>query len=254
LQIGFDRAAADRVPWVIAFTPAGFVLAMGYTEGLFGVLTCLLLLASARGRWVPVGIAGYLAAVLRPTGVLLMAPALVDGVRGWRTAGPRRRLALVVAVTAPVLGLVSFLAWYAAEFGVFLRPLAVQTTQGLRGGVVTDPLSTMYRAIQGLFAGHDKAAVALVHLPWIVVAVVLLLVGRRILPLSQEALLLVVVAVALTAQSFASFERYVFTAAPACLVIASLLHSRRRRQVVAGLAVLWLFGYSIATFLGIYVP
>jgi hypothetical protein len=253
LQVRFDRAAADRVPWVIAFTPVGFVFVMGYTESLFGMFTCLVLLAG-RCHWTRASIGGYLAGVLRPTGVVLAVPTLIEALRGWRAAGARERLARTAAVAAPVLGLVTFLAWYAVHFGSFLRPLAIQTAQGLRGGVATDPVSTLYAAVSDLLTGPDKAAVALVHLPWIVAAVVLVVLARRVLPLNHQMLLVALVLLALTAQAFASFERYVFAAAPACLVIAHFLASPRRRVVASGLAVLWLFGYSLATFLGVYVP
>ena len=56
-------------------------------------------------------LAGYLAGLTRPFGVVLAVPAAIEACSGWRRARGRDRVARLAAVVAPVAGLATFLLW-----------------------------------------------------------------------------------------------------------------------------------------------
>ena len=241
--------AAAAMPWVVALAPAGFVLVMGYTEALAGAAGCAAVLCARRRCWVGAMAAGFVAGALRPTGVLLTIPLLWEVMRHSGSGGRR-----AWAAAGPGLGLLAYLGYAAAMFGDALAPFRVQTQPDLRGGVLVDPASTAIRAVGAVLAGNWDRAPALVHLPWIVGSVALLVLGRRLLPAPYLLWGAAVVALALTARDYASFERYAGAALPLLLITAVLVGRSRHRRWVATGAGAALFVMSVVTFLGYYVP
>jgi hypothetical protein len=252
LREGFDKCTADRVPWVVAFAPAAFVLAMGYTEALFGVLVCCVLMAIRGSHWWAAAAAGVLAGLLRPTGVVLAIPILFEALR--RGVRGRQLVSRILAVVAPAAGLGCYLLWSWAAFGDPWRPLLIHTETGLRGGVLVNPLSAVGGVIDTLLGGPASQLAPLVHLPWIVLALILLYRGRRLLPGSYTAFAAAMVLIGLTAHDFASFERYASSAVPLLISGAALLQTRARRIAWLCVGVLALAGYAFASFVGLYVP
>jgi hypothetical protein len=249
---GLSRAVADRVPWVLAFAPAGQVLVMGYTEPLFGVLACVAFLGARDRRWWPAAAAGLLAGALRPTGVVLALPVLVEACRGLRTV-PRGELAArVAACAAPATGLGAYLGWCGWRYGDALRPFSVQVTSRLRGGTFVDPLPGIGRALDG--AVHLRLAGAGVHVLWAGLALALLVVVARRLPASYTAFTAATLLLGLTARQMTSFERYASSAFPLLLVVASLMPGPPRVRVIMGAAAAVLCAYALLTFLHRYVP
>lgn len=254
LRVGLGKPVADRVPWVIAFAPAGFVLAMGYTEALFGVLVCVVLLGARSRRWGWVAAAGLLAGTLRPTGVVLIVPIVLEAARHLPEARPREWLARAVAAAAPAIGLAAYLVWAGRAFGDPLEPLLVHTDPGLRGGVLRNPLATLGEAVASLRAGMFFEAAPLLHLLWAGLAVTLLVLGWRRLPLSYTAFSAALLVLGLTAQGFTSFERYAASAVPLLLVGAQLLSTPRRRVLAMSVGAVTLAGYATLAFIHAYVP
>jgi hypothetical protein len=78
VRAAFGDAALARwvVILVVAF-PGGLFLSCAYSESVFLLVSAASLLAAERGRPLAAGAAGLLAALARPTGVLLAAPILV---------------------------------------------------------------------------------------------------------------------------------------------------------------------------------
>jgi hypothetical protein len=102
-------AAAGRgagVAWALA--PPGFVLGIGYSEGLFVAAAAGCLLGLLRHRWLLAGLAGAAATATRPTGAALVVAAVVAAVPvvlRQRTVRP-----LVAAVLVPA-GAIGYLGW-----------------------------------------------------------------------------------------------------------------------------------------------
>jgi hypothetical protein len=251
---GLSEDAARMMPWVIAFTPAAFVLVMGYTESVFGALICLTLLGARQRRWLWVAAAAACAGLLRPNGVVLALPILIEALLSFKATGLRQRLASAVAVLAPVLGLSSYLLWSANEGGKALGPLRSQTAPDLRGGLAVDPLSWIWTALGRLAAGDVGRAAPLLHLVWAAVAIWLLVQVARQLPLSYIAFTAATLLLALTARNMASFERYAESAVPLLMIVCVSLRQSRHRVALLILAGFVMFGYSLAAFAHGYIP
>ncbi len=254
LAVGVGEDAALLVPAVVAFAPAGAVLVMGYTEALFGVLVAIVLVTAPRRQWLPAAVAGLAAGALRPTGVLLALPVLLEAGRQLATTRGRELAARAVAVGAPVLGLAGYLGWAGWVDGDPLLPFRSQLDPHLRAGVVVDPVTSLVAGLRELAQGTVSVNV-ITHLVFVPVTLALLVVCVRRLPLSWSAFAAATVFLALTATSFRSFERYAASALPLLVALAIVLAEHRwLRRAAAFLGPLILFVVSAATFLGWYLP
>ncbi|HEU0101877.1 MAG TPA: hypothetical protein VFR07_06100 [Mycobacteriales bacterium] len=249
---GLGEAVAGRAVWAAAFAPAAFVQVMGYTEPLYGALVCGLLLAVRSRRWMLVGLLGALAGALRPPGVLLAVVVLVEACAGLRAAGARERLARLAAVLAPAAGLGGYLLWVRLRYGDALLPFRAQVEPDLRGGAFVDPLPGVVDALRGLLTG--QLAGSGLHVAWAIVALALLVVVWRHLPLSYVALAGLTVLLGMTARSMTSFERYAGSAVPLLLGAAILTASSRVRSTTMWVAPVLLAVYATMAFLHLYVP
>lgn len=124
---------------------------------------------------------------------------------------------------------------------------------GLRGGLLVDPIVTLAGAANTIVTGHPGWI--LLRVVWVAVALALLVVSARRLPASFTAFAAATLFLAVTAQSFGSFERYACSALPLLLAAATVLVSRPRLHLVAAIgAPLVLFGQALLSFAGTYVP
>jgi hypothetical protein len=248
-----DGKLARRTIWLLSLAPPAFTYVMGYAEAPLLVFTvgCFLALRSPRGpRWWWAAAMGYLAALTRPLGVVLVLAVAVELVRWWvRTRGPGR-LGGVVALLAPLAGLSTFLAWSGEVLGDALLPLRVQTQAGHHGGL-SDPFGTLVHDATGLVHHHVGTAL---HVPWAVVAVALLVVCWCRLPASYSLFATGVVIAALSGTNLDSFERYALSAFPLVWGASLLTASRRVEIVVLSLSGAALLAYALLAFLNIYVP
>jgi hypothetical protein len=250
-----DTALASRTAWLLCLAPPAFTFVFGYAEGLLllFVAACFLALrpaAAGRPAWVWAALFGYAAALTRPLGVLLVLPVAVVGFRRWRQAGAAERLGGALALGAPVLGLVTFLAWSADAFGDFWLPLRVQTSAGHHGGL-SDPVRTLVDDAKGALHHHIGTAL---HVPWVLLVLVLLVVCWRRLPVAYSAFATGVVLVALSGTNLDSFERYALSAFPLVIAAATLLAHRSLERVVLVLSAAGLAAYALLALLNVSVP
>ena len=250
-----DRALATRSAWLLSLAPPAFTLVFGYAEGLLllFVTACFVALRPAsagRPAWVWVALFGYAAAMTRPLGVLLVLPVAVVGFGRWRAAGGGERVQGLLALVAPLLGLVTFLAWSAVAFGDFWLPLRVQTSAGHHGGL-SDPVRTLIDDAKGALHHHIGTAL---HVPWVLLVLFLLVVCWRRLPVAYAAFATGVVLVALSGTNLDSFERYALSAFPIVIAAATLLRHRSLERVVLVLSALGLAAYTLLALLNVSVP
>ena len=246
-----DAGVARSAVWLLNLVPPAFVMVMGYSDPvlILLVVSCFSLLR--RQRWLWAALVGYLAGTARPLGCFLLVPALCEGLRGIRSTGWGERWARLVAVVAPLAGLLTYLSWTSVEFGSFTKPLTLQTDPTRHGGL-TDPVVTLYHDAVNLLGGHHVGTD--LHLPWVAVSAVMVIVAFRTLPVSYGLYSVAIVGVAASGSNLDSFERYALSAFPLLLAGATLLRSRRVEVTVLVMCAVTMFGYALLAFLGAYVP
>jgi hypothetical protein len=236
LAEGADESSARRAAWLIQLVPGANVLLLGYTEALAGLLAVGFFLALRDNRKLIVALPlGVLSGLVRPTGLLLSAPAAVELLtchvqrRRWtprnrRAATLRWPLRLLV-IAAPVAGTAGFLAWVWYTFGQGLAPYRAQTGDGLRGGVVNFDWHFLFHNSPG---GYHWALV----LALLAAAGCMLWVCARRLPAAYASWAGLTVAAAVTAYGFHSLPRYLASAFPLVMAAALLCQQRYVWRIV----------------------
>lgn len=115
-------AIARRSVVCLSLFPTAFFFSAAYSESLFLLLGAGTLLCLQRGRSGSAGLAGALATLTRPTGVILAVPCLVDLIR-------RREIDWRRGLLPPLLipmGIASYMAYLAWRFGDPLRFVHVE--------------------------------------------------------------------------------------------------------------------------------
>ncbi len=234
-----DARTADTAVWIWALGPGALASVMAYSEPVFIVFVCLVFLALDRDRIMVATVAGGLAALTRPVGAVLIAVVVAYA---WQ----RRRPKTLLAAIGPMVGIGSFLWWAGG-----LDPLRLQSKANLRGKFV-DPV----RAVAGAIGDsvHDGRVGPALHVGWVLVAVALLVVAWRRLPLPAATYAAVSIAVALTSYNLDSFERYLFAAFPVAIAAALVIRPRHvERAVIASLGGA-LVAYAVLAFTTTYIP
>jgi Gpi18-like mannosyltransferase len=243
----WDLDLGIRSVWLLALAPPAFVLVMGYTEALAGLLSVGMFIALRTGRWKAAAVLGVLAGLCRPPGVLLAVPALIEALRAPRS----RPLARAAAVLGPAVGAGLYFAYMGIRFGNPLQPLQIQQANRLHGPL-TNPISTLVQTGHALARGEVQAGL---HLPWIALLVVLLVLMARRLPLSYTAWSACALLTALLGTNLNSVERYAWSAFPFVLAAAWLLKDRLQLwQGVLAVTGALMASYSLLAFLDLYVP
>jgi hypothetical protein len=164
---------------------------------------------------------------------------------------PAELISRLAAVAGPLIGTGSYLAWVGWRYGDMLAPVRIQF-QGAHHGHLADPLATLAHDASLLVHGHHLGTG--LHLPWVVLALGLLWVALRRLPLSYGIFAAGVLVVALTASNLDSFERYALSAMPLAIAGALLTTRPAVERTVLLLASGGLVAYAVLAFLGLYVP
>ena len=242
-----DAGVARRSAWFLALLPPAAVLVLGYAEAILLVVTISAFLAWRRDRWWTAAALGLVAGLVRPTGVLLALPALVEATRNWRGLGLRPLTGRAAAVVAPGIGALVYLWWVGREHGDWLLPMRLQNTEELRGGWA-NPISTVTDALSGERLGEA------LHVPWIVVFAVLLVVVFRKLPVSYGLYSAALLVMALSGHTLGSFERYGLAAFPLVLALAVVTAPPLFERIALTACGAALTGYTTLIFLGAFVP
>jgi hypothetical protein len=247
-----DADLARRTVWLLALAPPAYTLVLGYAEGTLLLCTTVAFLALRSRRWWWAAAAGLVAGAVRPIGLLLIVPAVIEA---WQarhdSRSPRQVVGRLAAVVAPVIGAGGFLVWVDTNFGDAFLPFKVQQQGGHRGPLA-DPFATVGHNVAAVFHGHHLGSA--LHIPWVILSVVVLVFVFRRLPVSYGAFTTVVLAVSLTSSNLDSFERYALSAFP--LVIAASMWTSRRRveQVVLVVAAVGMAAYAYLSFVNVVVP
>ena len=258
LDLTGDLVTASRAAWLSQLAPGAFALVMGYSEALAGLCAAAYMIAILRPvdgsratrMWLALGfVAGLAGGLDRPVGLLLALPGGIELLR--RRRAPIGQLAARFALAAaPVLGACCYLAWCWHVYGKFMLPYSIQSTPGLHGGLATDPLQSIWHMLNAsTMTGLEMLTVILV-----VVALALLWVSARRLPISLTLWSALMVLSGLTAVQLAGYARYASAAIP--LVIAAAMVAKDRRawawMVIGSTCALAYLFYG--AFSGWYIP
>jgi hypothetical protein len=244
-----DPTMAARAVWLLMLVPPAFSFVFGYSESLFVVLTLVVFLGMRRGNWWLAAAAALLAGATRPVGVLLVVPVAVEIVRQRRAIEGTRWLGAAASLVAPAVGSVAYLTYVNDLTGEALAPYRIQSD--LRGGWV-DPVTRLFRGF-GDLVGKERFGDGL-HVPFVIVALVLVVLTFRYWPAAYGAYASVAVVVALSASNLNSFERYAFAAFPLVLTLAVVARPGWREQAVLAICGGGLVALTALALLGAYVP
>ncbi|EIV91367.1 hypothetical protein [Frankia sp. QA3] len=155
-----------------------------------------------------------------------------------------------MALIAAPAGAAIYVLWSARTYGDGLAPFTLQRDEA-RHGSTGNPLSVLWHAARGAFSGELGTGL---HVPWLLLALVALVVMARRLPVSYVLWSALVLAAVLTGSNLDSAERYVYGAFP-FLLVAALVTARREVftfALVASTAAMTL--YATLAFTLSYVP
>lgn len=261
----FSEPIARRTLWVVAIFPTAFFFTAIYTESLFLFLATSALFAARKGEWLLAGIIGFFAALTRSAGLMLLAPFAVLFIQqhGW---SPRRWFPDAILAALPALGPVVF-GWFLRSQGLGFFDWAEQQWQWNRFSAT--PWRTFDCLLQGCTAdvrsfGETKEFnVKPIDWGWInqaldnpnwtfltstefryrageshvleflvtVLAIALVLIGLRKLPLYYTAFVIPPLIVPLLTPSsvnpLMSMPRFILPLFPLFVVIALLVKDRR---------------------------
>ncbi len=143
-----DRVASWTVVFASVF-PTSFFFQAVYTESIFLLTTVTCLYFARRERWLLAGLAGFLAALTRNTGILVLLPMALFylSARGWRLRQLDRRLAFFALVPA---GLALWMVYLLAKFG---DPLAFSRAQDYWHRHLSTPWTTIDLGVRKGIAG-----------------------------------------------------------------------------------------------------
>ncbi|MET0727240.1 MAG: hypothetical protein ABWZ76_02965 [Acidimicrobiales bacterium] len=245
VEVLADRDLARRSATLVGIAPPAFVLVWAYAEGLFLALSAVLFLALHRRWWWVVAVAGVMATLTRPTGLLLAVPVLIAVVAAGRAEG--RYVARAVAVVAPVATMLGWLWWVRERVGDDEGPLRVQGD--LRDGTHFP----LFRLIEGFGEVLTDPLGDGLHVPFALGIVLLAWVAWRRLPLTWSSYALAAALLFLTAGNLNSIERYALGTLPLIVAAASLVGGRWWRPAVAVSGAM-LVGMTALAWYGSYVP
>ena len=146
----FGPEMGRRTMMLLAATPFGFFFSAAYTEPLFLALTAGCFVALDRRRYVLGAGAAFLAALTRPTGILLIAPMALY-LREARQRGQDVRMRHILVLTAAPAGVMMFMAY---QWWVFGDPFLSLTEQDAYYRILTLPPIAFIASLGSILAGH----------------------------------------------------------------------------------------------------
>jgi hypothetical protein len=226
-----DRDTARRAALYVVVFPAALFLIAPFTEAIFLAAVVWAFVGARSRRWEIAIVAGVVAGLTRPLGIVLMLPLAWEAARmvmdRWQADRPRFRrsdVVAAVAVIAPGVAYAAFVAWTALDVGQSY----FASNAGWGGHHLVLPWD---RIAQGVAYGLDHGTPAqLVNAAGWVLFAVLTIAGIRLLPLSYTLFVLPQLVLALTQDTvfpLMSTSRYLLALFP-CFVVLAIAGRRRR--------------------------
>lgn len=231
-SLGGPAIARRAIVWLSLF-PTGFFFSAAYSESLFLLLCAGTLLCLQRGRFEAAGLAGALAALTRPTGMILVIPCLVDLIRRRDIDWQRRLLPFAIIP----MGIASYMAYLFWRFGDPLRFVHVEDA-GWDHAWMLPPLA-LARSVQLSVSGDLHGMSALMNgvntlaAIWAIVTALLLWRWDQRGAAFAMAGVLLPLCVGVAGMPTLSLARYVVVLFPLFILLARWTERRWQQAVVA---------------------
>jgi hypothetical protein len=263
----FDASIARTTLFYTAFAPYALFFFIGYTESLFfllSVMTFFFLNRAVQKRsilsWWLAGLCGFLAALSRSQGILLIVPYLVVYVqqfflpRTFSESTWREKLLAFAPIVLIPLGLASYMFYLWKTQG---NPFLFSISQNIYWGrfPLTSPLVTLSYVIKALFVPAIVQVLNLINLVSLLVPLLALVIGWRRIPLHYAlfALLLILFTTIYPLgeiNALTSVPRFMIVIFPTTIIFASIKNLRfEKAYLVISLS---LFTFNILLFVNHY--
>ncbi len=250
-----EREARLAVLYASVFPTALFFFAP-YSESLFLLLVLLAFWGARRGRWAVAGIAATAAALTRNLGVILVLPLVVEAFHQALDAKPRRwPTGALPWSLAPLLGTLSYLAYWRRLSGDWLAPLHQQANWQRH---LASPFTTLHQGTHDAFAFVGIYPGGYHLLDWLITVVVLGLAAYAIVRFRPgygvfvASALVVPLASMFDARPLIAFSRYALPVFPLYWAMARLTKGQRVRQELVVAASAALLGLMTLLFVNWY--
>jgi len=256
VRLDYDEAAAKRSLWYLFLFPSAYIFSAVYPESLLLFLWLASVLYARKGIWWAAGIAGFLAAFVKPQGFFIAVPlCLIYAFQGtkpgdwWPLAWKKIRALAAIRIDRNVIFTVipcaGLAVWGYGNYlitGDFMAYLHVQ--QGYWHHQFTVPFVTLY---QNIFLGPDAMWNSLVA----IAALAILIVGYRKIPFSYWIFAFAIVLFNPATGTVTSSWRYLASVFPLMIVLAAWGKTEDRdRAILVSMAILqgclfvfWVAGY-----------
>lgn len=256
------RVALLSVAYLALF-PTSFFFQAVYSEGLFLLLTLACFLFARGGNWWLAGLAGFLAALTRSAGVLLVVPMVVYYFER-SDRGPARTAVRILAVILVPAGLAAWTAYLWRSKGDPLAFAHVQRDWGR--AFAAAPLVAWEGAVEAvrgarqllwtrpgtghpLQSAYFPPTANVLGFPFLVFALGALVAGIRRLPVAYTAYAVVSVLFLLSFPArvapLLSLPRFVVVVFPLFVALAAV--SERRRWLQAAIIAVFVLGLVLLT-------
>jgi hypothetical protein len=259
-ELELGRRAADAAVLLLAFAPLSFFFTAVYTESIFLLLSVGAVFAARRERWMLAGVLGALAALTRPTGILLVVPIAIARLR--RRRGLDRQLLWSLA---PLVAVGFYLAMLAASGFSWAAPFHAEAYwHRVSVGPIIGVAAGIGAAVKGLAAivgqgasiydptllgPFSQSAESVLLLIVLVMACALLVQCFRRLPLEYGAYAALALAMCVSSpqigQPLVSLDRYVLTIFPLWMVAGAWVAKRRLEAPAVVLGSILLVFYTV---------
>jgi hypothetical protein len=251
-KLDFDDSVALKAVLFLSIFPTAYFLSAPYTEGLFFALVISSLYFARLSKWPMAGILGFLAALTRLGGLLMLPVLLVEYLhqKGWKW----RRIGLSSLWT--FLTAAGFLIYLNINNHVWGNPFKFMEVQQVHWFNTLDPLTGLSRTWGWATSSAFPENLILGYAPLVfgIFGLLMLIFGylRKLRP-SYLIYMLLSWMLALSTSMWISVPRYVMAMFPMFILLGTLTRSKAVNSAVAALFVGALSYFTFLFALGYFV-
>jgi Gpi18-like mannosyltransferase len=218
LEHEFDRSVGRRAIFYVSIFPTAIYFSAVYTESLFFFLTVASFYYMRSQRWLVAGLLGFLAALTRAEGLLLVVPFAIEWYSRYHT-DPLRGLRHALPVLLVPIGLGLYMAYLWVLRG---DPLYFSHVQSHWGRQAAWPWVSVVNSFQSISHAHMGQTVAnqALELAFTALMIGVLLAGWKRLRISYTAYMALSILVPMSTASLMSMPRFALVLFPMFAILA----------------------------------